>query len=675
VDVVATERLREEAAASVGKVYSTVPRAAAQAREDLASIFNVLRRARVDPDLYSLAAKIDYVRKNLRPDLSAVLQDESLRPLLMADARTFGRIESYAMTLIQRICSTEIRDDTDDVKMARSEFRRRLLEYLGNTVYSTAAADVGSNLIRPNRLYDPQATEKVKERERQRVPPKHAQIFRGEVIISKNERVTPEHLDKFTALGLRHPRADYVSMTCIAVLVAIAVVFAIAYISRYHAHIYASTKLLGLLALIVVLSVLGLKLGGTALGLNLSGAQSGYFAMIWIATAGMLVATLVSPQIAILVVALLATTSQLAMAQELRWSVAALICGFVSAYVVSDIRHRSDLMTAALVVSLTNLGMVWLIGRISGDPLNELLEGSGWAVAGGIGSVGLLWLGTAALEKPFGITTHNRLLELADTNNPILKRLLMEAPGTYSHSVFVGNIAAAAAEVIGADPLLVRVAAYYHDVGKMKRPHFFVENQHVENIHDRLNPSLSALVIRSHIKDGLELAKEYKLPPLLCELIAQHHGTSVVRYFYQQAAEESDNNSALLEQQFRYEGVKPQSKEAALLMLADSVEAASRSLSKPTLGRIEDMVDKIIGERLSDGQLDESDLTFKDISRIRDSFVRTLTSMMHARIEYPEPGSVEAKKAIADGSVDKESSEGTSESEETKKGRSEVTTG
>jgi hypothetical protein len=235
--------------------------------------------------------------------------------------------------------------------------------------------------------------------------------------------------------------------------------------------------------------------------------------------------------------------------------------------------------------------------------------------------------------------------------------------------VFVGNIAASAAEAIGADPLLVRVASYYHDVGKMKRPHFFVENQHIENVHDRLNPSLSALVIRSHIKDGMELALEYKLPPAVRELMSQHHGTSLVRYFYHKAEEETGSGSTVLQQQFRYEGMKPQTKEGALLMLADAVEAASRSLAKPNIGSIKDMVRKIIEEKLSDGQLDESELTFKDISRITDSFVRTLTSMLHARIEYPEPPGSEARRPGANGSTDKESAVAAGESGRADQGR------
>jgi len=547
--------------------------------------------------------------------------------------------------------------------------------YFGSAKFAGAVAQMGSSLIRANRIFDPTGTKEARERERQSVPPQYRQIYLGELVIEKGERVTPEHIDKFMALGLRHPQVDYVTVLCIGFLVACVVLFVIAYLARYHTPVFASTKLLVLLALIVVLSVLGLKLGGTVLGLKLSGVQFGYFTMIWVATAGMLTAMLLNPQMAVLVVAVLSTTSGLAMNHELRWALAALVSSLVAIYAVSDIRNRSDLWRAAAPICTANLAMVWLIGRISGDAVSDLLVGSGWAVVGGLSSIVLFWLGTAALEKPFGITTHIRLLELSDTNNPMLKRLLMEAPGTYSHSIFVGNIASAAAEVIGADALVVRIASYYHDVGKIRRPHFFVENQHVENVHDRLNPSLSALVIRSHIKDGLELARENRLPPLICELMRQHHGTSLVRYFYHQAAVEETNGSSVLEQQFRYDGVKPQSREAALLMLADAVEAASRSLSKPTPGRIESMVNEIVAEKLSDGQLDESDLTFKDISRIQDSFVRTLTSMLHARIEYPEAPVAEVKKAVANGSASKELPEGAGGPEKAGRGRQEVTAG
>jgi hypothetical protein len=668
VDSIETERLRMEAANRADKVYKVVPSAAYKATESITETIEGLERARLDERSASIASKIILVKGNISIDLS----DESLESLLKADDTTFKQIGAYTKQLVREILDREIRDDTNDVEKARAEFSRRIRNYIVDRGSAVAAVQMGNSVIRPNRIFDPAETNAAREREMRTVPPQYRQVFIGDVIVQKGESITPSHIEKFVALGLSHPRIDYLAVISISLLVAFMVLFVKAYLKRYHTRIFESNKLLVLLSLIVLLSVLGLKLGGTMLGLKLSGAQYGYFAMIWISTAGMLTAVLLSPQIAVLIVALLSTTSGLTLSNELRWALGALATSLVAIYAVSDIRRHSDLLRALGVLWAANLAVVWLMGTISGDTIHDLLLGSTWAVAGGLSSIGLFWLGTAALEKPFGITTHIRLLELSDTNNPILKRLLMEAPGTYSHSIFVGNIASAVAEVIGADALLVRVASYYHDVGKMKRPYFFVENQHVENAHDHLNPSLSALVIRSHTKDGVELATEYKLPSVIRELINEHHGTSLVRYFYHQAASDVGNGSEALEQQFRYEGVKPQSKEAAILMLADAVEAASRSLSKPTLGRIESMVEEVIAEKLADGQLDESELTFKDVSRIRNSFIRTLTSMLHARIEYPESPATEVKKSGANGSANRESPAGEGGSKKAGKGSSKV---
>lgn len=671
VDTAETDRLRQEAASRVDKQYRDVPNAASDATESVTNFFAVLNRARSDSRFSTPASRIAFVRSNIRVELT----DDGLAAVLSLDSHTFLQIENYTVQLVRDIMGREIRDDNNDAETARAEFQRRMANYLGSEKYAAIATQFAKRYITSNRIFDPVETDKLKTKKRQAVPAQYRQISTGEVILEKGEHVTREHIDKLTALGLSNPQVDYVTVLCITLLVACGVGFIVFYLARFHPRLYKYDKLLLLLALIAVINVFGLKLGGSMLGIKLSGLQFGYFSMSWTATAGMLAAILLDPLVAVMVVLFLATVSGVAMNYELRWALASILTALVGIYAVSDIRHRSDLVRAALAVCAANLAVVWVIGRVCGDEVSDMLLGSTWALAGGVISIMLFALGTAVLEKPFGITTHNRLIELSDTNNPMLKRLLMEAPGTYSHSIYVGNIASMAADVIGADALLVRVASYYHDIGKIRRAHFFVENQHVENVHDRLNPSLSALVIRSHIKDGLDLAREYRLPPLLCELMCQHHGTSLVRYFYSQAALSAAGGSTALEQQFRYEGTKPQTKEAALLMLADAVEAASRTLLRPTPGQIEDLVDGIIGDKLSDGQLDESELTFKDISRIRDSFNRTLLSMMHSRIEYPElPGS-EGKKAIANGSSSKESVPGSGGSEKTDRGRQEISAG
>jgi putative nucleotidyltransferase with HDIG domain len=227
----------------------------------------------------------------------------------------------------------------------------------------------------------------------------------------------------------------------------------------------------------------------------------------------------------------------------------------------------------------------------------------------------------------------------------------VEAPGTYHHSILVGNLAEAAAQAVHADPLLVRVGAYYHDIGKLKRPYFFIENQVArDNPHEKIAPSLSTLIITSHVRDGLEQAREHKLPAGVQAIIEQHHGTSLVAYFYQRALE-SDRPELVTEADFRYDCPKPRTKEAALVMLADSVEAAIRSLQKPTPGRLEGLTRKIIKERLHDGQLDECDLTFKDLNTIAATFVQVLGGIFHSRIEYPETMITEIERRRARGAV------------------------
>ena len=229
-----------------------------------------------------------------------------------------------------------------------------------------------------------------------------------------------------------------------------------------------------------------------------------------------------------------------------------------------------------------------------------------------------------------------RLLELSNPNHPLLRKLLIETPGTYHHSVIVGNLAEAAAEAIGADGLLCRVGAYYHDLGKTKRPQFFIENQlHTDNPHDKLSPNLSKSIIISHARDGYEILRKHNIPTPICDIAAQHHGTTLLKYFYHKAREQCDGTE-VLEADYRYPGPKAQFKEAAIVGIADSVEAAVRSLARPTPERVENMVRKIIRDRLEDGQFNECDLTLKELDLIARSICETLQGIFHSRIKYPD---------------------------------------
>ena len=285
--------------------------------------------------------------------------------------------------------------------------------------------------------------------------------------------------------------------------------------------------------------------------------------------------------------------------------------------------------------------LVGAIGLLQAQPLAGIAREAGLAAllyspGAAVVSLGGIFL----LQRPFRITTDLWLLELSNPQHPLLRRLQSEAPGTYFGCLMVADLADAAAEAVGANALLARVAALYHDIGKLSRPAFFVENQvllGVDNVHDKLSSSLSGLIIISHVKDGVELAREHRLPRELVDTIEQHHGTTLVSYFYQQALS-GERPESVSEDQFRYPGPLPRSKEAALVMLADSVQAAVKSIAEPTPPRVQQMVREIIRDRVVDGQLKECDLTFRDIAAVEATMARMLTaSLFHTRIEYPEP--------------------------------------
>jgi putative nucleotidyltransferase with HDIG domain len=322
--------------------------------------------------------------------------------------------------------------------------------------------------------------------------------------------------------------------------------------------------------------------------------------------------------------------------------------GVAAAFSVLYSRRRTHILKAAGIVMLANVLMIVALDLYRGSAsdttrLYDVLFG----VGGGL-LVGLLVSAVLPmLESFFKIPTNIRLLELLDNNQPLLKRLKAEAPGTYYHSMMVSNAAEAAAEAIGENPMFARVCCYYHDIGKMIKPEYYIENQtEPENRHDRLNPHLSSMVVISHVKEGIELARRYHLPESIIDMIPQHHGTRVVNYFYSKARKASNPSLPPVdEQEFRYPGPKPQSKTAAIIMLADAVEASSRVLPDSSPQRISGLVDEIVAHIYLDGQLDESDLTMKDLKKIQDSFKTVLTRQRHRRIDYPGMGPDPNRKA------------------------------
>lgn len=659
-DTVQTELRRTQAALSAGRVYDPVPSATDQSVGALKTILRTIENSRRG-ESGSVAAKVNNVRARLGSLLGTQVSNTTIEALLAVDAATLRDMEDASLRVISTAMGREIREDPADVRNARKAVAEDALKLMHGSPAARAVAEIAQACIRPNQVYNEERTLARQEAARQAVPPTYNLVVRGEPVILKGETVLPEHLERFEALGLTRPRINWQSIACTALFVGLSVVLVTLFLQRYYPDVYASTRTLWLLALIVLVSTFFLRIGGSLLGIPLSPEQVGYLAILWVVSAGMFLTVLVNQQVAVLVTAMLAMVVSMILNNELRYAVSAILTSLVGIYSVANIRDRYDQMRAGGALAVVGVLLVWITGGIANDPISQMLVGTFYAgVIVPAAAVMLFFFGTVPLERPFGRTTHISLLELADTNKPLLRRLVMEAPGTYTHSMAVGHLAETAAEAIGADSLAARVASYYHDIGKMRRPHFFIENQRVENVHDRMNPTLSTLVITSHIKDGIEIAKEYRLPKIVQDCIAQHHGTSLVQYFYNQFTGEQDPSTAL-EQQFRYGGPRPQTKEAAIVMLADSVEAASRCLDKPTPTKIELLVNRVVAEKLRDGQLDECELTFKEVSKITASFTRALVGTMHARIEYPDTPSAESRKTVVNGNPDPEQPEGPGE--------------
>ncbi|MCX7992661.1 MAG: HD domain-containing protein [Fimbriimonadales bacterium] len=391
---------------------------------------------------------------------------------------------------------------------------------------------------------------------------------------------------------------------------------------------------LALTLLIGFFSLLGVRAAAlVGQGATLS-PELGFLAFAPVIGGGMLLSVLVHPLLALFTFAVLLGGIGATLSLPIMTLCSVGLSGWSAILAIAPMRRRTHMFWAGALLSGLLAFTAFSNSLTGATAWLESLTSGLWGVAAGVGAVALFWLGLSLLERPFRLATPMTLLELASLEQPLLRELRDKAPGTYFHSQQVGQLAEEAALVIGADPLLARVAGYYHDIGKLSKPEFFIENQDgVDTLHAQINPTLSARIIAAHVREGVELARQHRLPTAVCDIIAQHHGTTLITYFYYQAV--SGGHDPVLEQHFRYEGPKPQTREAAIVMLADSVEAASRVLGDVTPARLANFVHEIIEMRRQDGQLDECTLTFRDLKLIEEAFVRVLVASRHRRIEYP----------------------------------------
>ena len=504
--------------------------------------------------------------------------------------------------------------------------------------------DLSQRLIQPNITLNRNETEDRKHRAAAEIKPVLYRVKAGEMLLREGERVADLHVLKLKALESQtKPEQFFLStLGAAAVIFSLIAVTYLLFLERGLRQSQTPAKDILLMACMFLFFQLLAQALSSFLELVLRNSQ--YAIPVWTAVfavplvaAPMTICVFLGLPAALPFAVVTAFGAALALGNSLPMCAYYLVTGSMGAYWIRNCRERKVFVTAGAKTGLLSVILAAAAGCFLQDfSWTGLLWGSLFAFLGGIGS-GVVAGGIVPLtEIAFGYTTDITLLELANLDRPILRQLMMEAPGTYHHSVIVGSMAEAAAAEIDANPLLGKVAGYYHDIGKIRKPLYFIENQrNGKNRHDKLAPSMSSLILMAHIKDGVEVAREHKLGPVIIDAIRQHHGTSLIRYFFEKARQLKGEDQ-VKENDFRYPGPKPQTREAALVMLADVVEAASRTLENPTPGRIRGQVQDLINRILADGQLDECDITLKDIHRIADSFNTILNGIHHHRIEYVE---------------------------------------
>jgi putative nucleotidyltransferase with HDIG domain len=538
--------------------------------------------------------------------------------------------------------------DLEGARQHGGQIIQRLLANEDERAIAPAAKLLATQLIRPNITFNIRETELRKEEARKSVTPIYFKVKKGEMIVREGEKITPAHLLKLeteATLKESYPQRGM----ALGMAVIIGILLTLSYrvlLGRSKTFQGDSRSLLftGSTLLLMFLLVLLYKIVAEemARGFHFFTIGSLLFALP-VPLGAILVSIFQGLEVAIAFSLILSILASIALDGGVEFFIYFLMGSLLAASGVRYCRERMVLIKTGIKVGVLNMVMAGSIQILWGN--FSVVTGALSLIAAFLGGalVGVIATGFLPLiEMLFGFTTDIKLLELSSLDKPILKDLMVKAPGTYHHSVVVSNMVEASAESIDASPLLAKVSAYYHDIGKIKKPIYFVENQRKgDNRHEKLAPSMSSLILISHVKDGVELARQHRLGKEIIDIIKQHHGTSIISFFYQKAMEQAKKKGAksprIKEEDFRYPGPKPQTKEAGLVLVADAVEAASRTLVDPTPARIKGMVLKIINNIFSDGQLDECELTLKDLNHIEKSFTKTLSGIFHSRIEYPEP--------------------------------------
>lgn len=580
-------------------------------------------------------------------------QELNLRPDQGIDVRVFGKnssVDEKMLTDYKNILAIEDAKKIYGSKDVASLQKKLNLEFVDNEKMKLALR-LYPEFIKVNFVLNKIETEARRERAQANVQNVIYKLQKGQIIVRRGDRYEQGHVTIIQGIQATRLQSNVLMKFAGVFLLVVASLlivyqFALTHIRRFH----PSKKDINFLGLLLILFLAILRLG-TFLGSSVQDAVPfpvdvvTFYYLIPIAAGAMMIRTILNAETAFVFSVVISFFSGLFLESNYEITVYYFLSSLLAASIIGHVERRSSVLRRGLYLGFINFFLVLslnLTGKISASSMVDVqavITNGLFGFMGGILSALTLLAVSPMMEVLFNYTTNIQLLELANMNHPLLREMIVRAPGTYHHSQLVGILAEAGTRVIGGNALLARVGSYYHDIGKMKKPQYFIENQKGVNPHDNLVPSMSALIIDAHVKDGIEMAKEAKLPQVIADFIPEHQGTKLIGYFYHKALKLAEKDGTTVDERgFRYIGPRPQSRESGVVMMADTIEAAVRSMPDKSPQKIQAQVEKLVNQHFVDGQLDECDLTLRDLHLIAEAFVKILIGIYHQRVEYPQIG-------------------------------------
>jgi putative nucleotidyltransferase with HDIG domain len=622
-----TAAARDQAAANVAPVYAQIQPLQDVATAQLNAFDSTAERvAQLLQQRDDKTISADQLVASITQAAGTKLSEAELGQIASMSRPRWAALTADARGVLASTQSGAVR--ADDLDAVRQQVRNAITTDLTEDD-RTIAGDLAAGFVAANQEISDTATAQARDAARAAVEPVTVLVQKGESIVRAGDPITTLVMEKLDQFGLTRPRFALETLIGNGLLSLLLSILLVTFLWRFQPAIWHRNRSLLLFGLALLVS---------AVAIRVAGDRSIWTYAVPTSATVLLVGILLEGYAGAAMAALLAVLAGIVNPNGLEPAVYVMAGGMTALLAIVRAERLNAFLRAGLFLAFTNVTVVVAFGLLEQTDVTGIGQLVGAGLVNAFLSVVLAVGSFAMLGNLFGIMTVFQLLELANPSNKLLRRLLLETPGTYHHAVMVGNLGERAAETIGADPLLVRVAAYYHDIGKMKNPLAFIENQAgARNIHDELDAETSARIIAAHIRDGIDLGYEHGLPVQVIGFIPQHHGTSVMSYFYGKAVREAGGHAEAVDREtFRYPGPKPQSREAAILMLSDGVEASVRSLDSKDEASIRAMVDRIVDARIEDGQLDDAELTLHNIAQIKEAFVQQLLGMYHTRIKYPD---------------------------------------